>query len=158
MCTISTKSISKKLHIIPYWVRKNLTVKFSQIYLRKVKPNLLVTCESIHIIMLNQYPEIHLNGLGFLFIKIFYGSQLKIHWICAKISSSIIQLFLPVGRGVLLSSTYHSSSVDTSYLLCVTYKAALSAGFDWLEYSGKNYIKAAVGNEGKTSVCYIRVF
>jgi len=36
--------------------------------------------------------------------------------------------------------------------LCVAYKAALSAGFDWLEYTdvaGENYIKAAVGNEGK---------
>ena len=61
-------------------------------------------------------------------------------------------LFL-VGRGVLLSSKYHGSTrYSTSYLLCITYKAALSAGFDWLEYTGiagQNYIKAAVGNDGE---------
>lgn len=70
------------------------------------------------------------------------------------------KICLLVGRGVLLTSTYYYSSYyDDSYLLCATYKAALSAGFDWLEYtgtSGENYIKAAVGNEGDE--CSIRVF
>ena len=63
-----------------------------------------------------------------------------------------MRLLYIVGRGVLLSSTYRrSTQYDDSYLLCITYKAALSAGFDWLEYtgiSGENYIKAGVGNEG----------
>lgn len=58
-----------------------------------------------------------------------------------------------IGRGVLLSSTYkYSTQYDASYLLCITYKALLTAGFDWLEYTGtagETYIKAAVGNEGK---------
>ena len=68
-----------------------------------------------------------------------------------------------VGRGALLTSTYqYSTQYDDSYLLCITYKAALSAGFDWLEYTGiagENYIKAGVGNEGKCIVeCYVRIF
>ena len=77
-----------------------------------------------------------------------------------KVQNITLLLCLCVGRGVILTTTYNGSRTTTrdttSYFLCITYKAALSAGFDWLEYTGvpgEDYIKAAVGNEGKLKFC-----
>ena len=88
--------------------------------------------------------------LGILVYTYVIATSLYTRWV----SITLLLLFL-IGRGVLLTTTYHGSRTTTrdttSYFLCITYKAALSAGFDWLEYTGvagENYIKAAVGSEG----------
>ena len=51
--------------------------------------------------------------------------------------------FSYLGRGVLLASADQTISG-----LCYIYKAAITAGVDWVEYTGDSYIQVAVANEG----------
>ena len=61
----------------------------------------------------------------------------------------IASLILILGRGVLLASADQTISG-----LCYIYKAAITAGVDWVEYTGDDYIRIAVGNEGMSARLY----